>query len=236
MGDPLGAGSGGRAVDREAPGTPAPEGAALGAEALRADPNPLAPDYSCFGVAERLLLSGHSHQAWPDRGFEGQVRAWKDAAEHVDEKWSRAFARAERVREGYRRLLGGSEGPIALGPATHDLLMKWLSALPLRERPRLVSTDLEFHALRRQLDRLAEAGVLEVEKVPALPAESVAPYVQARQLAVLPLDLGVGMESFGIVRRRSHLLSPAAQKMLDSLRTVARRLYGFADMAPESPA
>ena len=72
--------------------------------------------------------------------------------------------------------------------------------------------------------------------VTALPAESVAPYVQARQLAVLPLDLGVGMESFGIVRRRSHLLSPAAQKMLDSLRTVARRLYGFADMAPESPA
>ncbi len=26
------------------------------------------------------------------------------------------------------------------------------------------------------------------------------------------------------------------EKMLDSLRTVARRLYGFADMAPESPA
>jgi kynureninase len=146
--------------------------AALSAQDLRRDPNPLAPYYSNFRVGERLLLSGHSHQAWPDRGFEGQQQAWLDAAEHVDEKWSHAEARAERVREGYRRLLGGGDGPIALGPATHDLLVKWISALPLRERPRLVTTDLEFHALRRQLDRLGEAG-LEVVKVAALPAESV---------------------------------------------------------------
>ena len=152
--------------------------ARLSAADLRADPNPLVPDYSRFRVGERLLLSGHSHQAWPDRGFEGQARAWFDAAEHVDEKWAHAFARAERVREGYRRLLGGAAGPIALGPATHDLLVKWISALPLRERPRLVATDLEFHALRRQLDRLGEAG-LEVVKVPALPSESVGERIAA---------------------------------------------------------
>lgn len=146
--------------------------AELRASDLRGDPNPLAPDYSRFRVGERLLLSGHSHQAWPDRGFEGQKRAWEDAAEHVDEKWARALAKAERVQEGYRRLLGGADGPIALGPATHDLLVKWISALPLRERPRLVTTDLEFHALRRQLDRLGEVGV-EVSRVSALPAASV---------------------------------------------------------------
>ena len=66
------------------------------------------------------------------------------------------------------------------------------------------------------------------------PAEAVAPYVQARQLAVLPLELGVGMESFGIVRRRGHLLSPAAQKMLDSLRTIAQQLYAGGDPRPVS--
>lgn len=146
--------------------------AEMRASDLRGDPNPLAPDYSRFRVGERLLLSGHSHQAWPDRGFEGQKRAWEDAAEHVDEKWARALAKAERVQEGYRRLLGGADGPIALGPATHDLLVKWISALPLRERPHLVTTDLEFHALRRQLDRLGEVGV-EVSRVSALPAASV---------------------------------------------------------------
>ena len=37
---------------------------------------------------------------------EGQLEAWQDAAEHVDLKWERAFAKAERVREGVRRLLG----------------------------------------------------------------------------------------------------------------------------------
>ena len=150
----------------------------LTAEDLRGGPNPLAPYYSNFRVGERLLLSGHSHQAWPDRGFEGQQQAWLDAAEHVDEKWSHAFARAERVREGYRRLLGGAAGPIALAPSTHDLLVKWISALPLRERPRLVTTDLEFHALRRQLDRLGEAG-LEVVKVAALPSDSVGERIAA---------------------------------------------------------
>jgi len=62
----------------------------------------------------------------------------------------------------------------------------------------------------------------------ALPVEAVAPYVQARQLAVLPLELGVGMESFGIIRRRGHLLSPAAQRVLEALRAVAGRIYGRA--------
>ncbi|MEK7386376.1 MAG: hypothetical protein AABZ83_08030, partial [candidate division NC10 bacterium] len=51
-----------------------------------------------FRVGERLLLTGHSHQAWPDAGFEAQQRAWLDAAELVDEKWDAAAERAEAVR------------------------------------------------------------------------------------------------------------------------------------------
>ncbi len=35
-------------------------------------PNALAPHYRHFRVAERLLLTGHSHQAWPDCGLEAQ--------------------------------------------------------------------------------------------------------------------------------------------------------------------
>ena len=62
---------------------------------LCTSPNGIAPDYSRFRVSERLLLSAHSHQAWPDRGFEGQQEAWLDAAELVDRKWDRAFAKAE---------------------------------------------------------------------------------------------------------------------------------------------
>lgn len=133
----------------------------------------LAEHYSAFRVSEQLLLTGHSHQAWPDAAREGQLEAWQDAAEHADLKWDRAFAKAERVREGVRRLLADTGAPVALAPNTHELVLRFLSALPLRERPKLVSTDGEFHTLRRQLGRLAEER-LAVVQLPARPVETLA--------------------------------------------------------------
>lgn len=140
---------------------------------LYRSPNALAPHYGRFRVSERLLLTGHSHQAWPDVGLEGQNEAWLDAAEQVDDKWDRAFARADEVRRGFARLLGDAGGGLALGANTHELVVRLLSALPLRDRPRLVTTDGEFHTIRRQLDRLAEERI-EVVKVAEHPVESVA--------------------------------------------------------------
>lgn len=140
---------------------------------LYRSPNALAPDYSRFRVAERLLLTGHSHQAWPDVGFEAQAESWLDAARYVDDKWDHAFERAHQVRQGFARLLGDEGGGIALAPNTHELVVRLLSALPLRQRPRLLTTDGEFHTIRRQLARLEEEG-LEVARVPEAPVESVA--------------------------------------------------------------
>jgi len=139
----------------------------------------LASHYRRFRVAERLLLSGHSHQAWPDVAFDGQMEAIEDAALHVDEKWDRAFAKAERVRRGVRELLGDPEGEIALAGSTHDLVVRWISALPWRERKRIVTTDGEFHTLRRQLARLAEEG-FELVREPAEPVETLAARLAAR--------------------------------------------------------
>jgi kynureninase len=135
--------------------------------------NPLANHYSRFRVAERLLFTGHSHQAWPDVGFEAQQRAWLDAAELVDEKWERAAEQAELVRAGWRCLLNEPGAEIALGQNTHELVTRLLSALPFAERPRLVTTDGEFHTIRRQIDRLLEAG-LEIVKIAARPADTLA--------------------------------------------------------------
>jgi kynureninase len=139
----------------------------------------LAGHYSRFRVAERLLLTGHSHQAWPDAGFEGQQRAWLDAATLVDDKWAAAEAQANLVRQGFGRLLGDDPSRVALGTNTHELVTRWLSALPLRVRPRLVTTDGEFHTIRRQLDRLAEEGI-PVEVVAARPAATLAERLAAR--------------------------------------------------------
>ena len=132
----------------------------------------LAAHYSRFRVAERLLLTGHSHQAWPDVSFDAQQRAWLDAAELVDDKWVRAAEQAARVQQGFRRLLNDPDGDIALGQNTHELVTRLLSALPLGARPKLVTTDGEFHTIRRQLDRLAEEG-LAIVKVAARPAETL---------------------------------------------------------------
>jgi kynureninase len=140
---------------------------------LRRTPNVLAPDYSSFRVADRLLLTGHSHQAWPDAAREGQLEAFEDAALCVDEKWGRAFAKAERVRDGFRRLLGDPGAEIALAQNTHELVTRFLSALDLRRRPRLITSDGEFHTLRRQLARLGEEG-LELVRLRAEPAETLA--------------------------------------------------------------
>ena len=133
----------------------------------------LADHYSLFRVTERVLLTGHSHQAWPDISFEAQQRAWRDAAELVDQKWDRAAEQAALVRAGFRRLLNDSSGDIALGQNTHELVTRLVSALPLATRRTLVTSDGEFHTIRRQLDRLGEEG-LTILTVPAQPADTLA--------------------------------------------------------------
>ena len=148
----------------------------------------LASHYSRFRVSERVLLTGHSHQAWPDVAFQAQQQAWLDAAELVDDKWERALAVADDVRAGYRRLLDDPSGHITLGHNTHELVTRFLSALPLRDRARLVTADGEFHTIRRQLDRLETEGI-EIVRVPVdgeMPvAEGLAMAVDDRTAAVL---------------------------------------------------
>lgn len=153
------------------------------------DPVALARHYRRFGVADRLSLTGHSHQAWPDVALDGQREAFEAAAEHWDDKWEQAFARAARVRAGLAAMLGDDDrGTVTLADSTHTLLVRLLSALDLDARPRLVTTDAEFHSARRQLDRLDEAG-LDVVRVPADPVddlpERLAATVDDRTAAVL---------------------------------------------------
>src|SRR5881396_937789 len=112
----------------------------------------LADHYSRFRVSERLLLTGHSHQAWPDVSFDAQQRAWLDAAELVDDKWERAAEQAVRVQAGFRLLLNDADGDIALAQNTNEA---------------------EFHTIRRQLDRLREAGI-PIVKVAGRPADTLA--------------------------------------------------------------
>jgi len=137
------------------------------------DPAALARHYTAFLHPGRILLTGHSHQAWPDVARAACLQAFDDAANWVDDKWGRVMAKADRVRRAVTDRIGGDPADVALAANTHDLVTRFLSALPLLERPHLVTTDGEFHTIDRQLRRLAEVGI-EVTRVPVEPVTSLA--------------------------------------------------------------
>jgi DNA-binding transcriptional LysR family regulator len=63
------------------------------------------------------------------------------------------------------------------------------------------------------------------DMIVALPTDAVQTYLDAGLLTVLPFELGVRMDSFGIVTRKRHQLSPGADAMLQALRDTAAAMY-----------
>jgi DNA-binding transcriptional LysR family regulator len=61
--------------------------------------------------------------------------------------------------------------------------------------------------------------------IAVLPKQAVLPYSAAGLVTILPVDLGVTMDAFGIITRRDHLLSPGAEIVLKLLRKTAAHLY-----------
>lgn len=131
--------------------------------------------YSSFLASGRVLLTGHSHQAWPDVARDALVRSFDDAARHVDDKWSEAvFPKMDAVGRAVLDRMGFDPGDaIAFGKSTHELVYRLLTCLPLAQRPRIVTTQSEFHSMRRQLSRLEEEGA-RVEWVASRPREKLA--------------------------------------------------------------
>lgn len=119
--------------------------------------------YRSFLRPDRILLTGHSHQAWPDVVEEAQRRAFRDAAAYVDDKWERGVDPVvSRVASGIAERLGygaGEADSIVFGQNTHELAFRLLSCWPFTSATRVVTTTGEFHSLDRQLRRLGEAGV-----------------------------------------------------------------------------
>jgi DNA-binding transcriptional LysR family regulator len=69
-------------------------------------------------------------------------------------------------------------------------------------------------------------AVLQITNMIAvLPHQAVLPYCTAGMVTILPVELGVKMDAFGIITRRDHLLSPGAEVVLEALRETAARLY-----------
>ena len=124
----------------------------------------------------RIHLAAHSHHFQPDVTRDAQLACWDDAARLADRKWGAIFGEVwPAVQRGVAaRLNLADAATIAFSPNTHDFLLRILSCLPADRRLSVLSTDGEFHSFTRQMDRLAEAGLVEVTRVPTRPAESFA--------------------------------------------------------------
>lgn len=126
-------------------------------------------------AAGRVLLTGHSHQAWPDAARDALALCFDDAARLVDDKWGGAvFPRIDAVGRKILGRMGFDEGdPLAFGKSTHELVFRLMTCFRAADRPRIVTTDSEFHSLYRQASRLAEEG-FDVVWVPGWPREGLA--------------------------------------------------------------
>ena len=148
----------------------------------------LQPHYSKFDVANRLLFTGHSHTAWPDVAEEGLNDYFRVSATKVDDKWGPAYERVDVLRNYLRNFYADPDGQYSLAANTHELLVKWISALDLKTKRKIITTDCEFYSLYRQLTRLGEEGI-EIVWVPALPlegfAERLRPHLDEHTAAVM---------------------------------------------------
>lgn len=119
----------------------------------------LQPHYSKFDVANRLLFTGHSHQAWPDVAFDGIQEYMEMVSEQVDKKWDFGFEKTEIMREYLREFYDDPTGRYCREQNTHVLIVSWLSALDLKNKPKIITTTGEFHSMFRQLRQLEDEGL-----------------------------------------------------------------------------
>ena len=122
----------------------------------------------------RLHFAAHSHHPWPDATFDAHQQAWHDAARLADLKWDRVFGEVIPEAQAHvARVLGLPDArTLCFAPSTHELVVRLLSALGAR--PRVLTTDGEFHSFARQMKRLEEAGAAQVERVPVEPCATFA--------------------------------------------------------------
>jgi selenocysteine lyase/cysteine desulfurase len=125
---------------------------------------------------ERLHFAAHSHHLWPDASFEGQVEAWNDAARLADRKWDRVMDEVWPEAQAHvaRELGTGASDSVVFSSNTHDFLIRLVTAAPRRNGAplRVLTSDGEFHSVRRQFARWKEEGSIALERVATEPFDS----------------------------------------------------------------
>jgi DNA-binding transcriptional LysR family regulator len=104
-------------------------------------------------------------------------------------------------------------------PPSGSVLRDRITALFLSQGQELPGETVSTMALPTIVSLLRASDM-----VAPLPVELVQPYLDSGLLTVLPFEMGLRMDMYGIITRKRHQLSPGAEAMLAALReTVAQR-------------
>jgi DNA-binding transcriptional LysR family regulator len=122
--------------------------------------------------------------------------------------------------------------------ARSDLTLKDLAAASWILSPRGSILRHRFDMMFRRIDLETPSNVVETTSMSVIksllqqtdflhvmPVEAARYYVQSSELAIVPLALPCKMDSFGIIMRRNHLLSPGANLLLKHVRAIAAQIY-----------
>jgi len=137
---------------------------------------------------QRLHFAAHSHHLWPDVTRDAQRAAWDYAARLVDDKWHAAVGPVwHGASHGIARHLGLPDPKtLVFAPNTHEFVNRLLSCCPAERPARILTTDGEFHSFRRQVERLAEDGLVMLHAVAAEPFASLADRLAAAARETAP--------------------------------------------------
>ena len=67
--------------------------------------------------------------------------------------------------------------------------------------------------------------LLHTDSLHVMPLDVARHHAQLGILAILPVEMHIKMDGFGIITRRNHLLSPGATAVRDAIRIAAREIY-----------
>jgi len=105
-------------------------------------------------------------------------------------------------------------------PLRESILRERLNAMFLHRGLRLPARVVETSSVPMITNLLRRSDMLV-----ALPEDLVRPYCDAGMLCVLPINLNVRMDAFGIITRRGYALSPDSQEALRAIQEAARLVY-----------
>ncbi|MDO9181616.1 MAG: aminotransferase class V-fold PLP-dependent enzyme [Bacteriovorax sp.] len=115
--------------------------------------------------------ASHSHHYWPDVTREAMLEYWDDSARLVDDKWNHIFS--NKIPETQKLIANilqlSNPSQIVFAPNTHEFIYRLLSCFDVRKKINVLTTDSEFYSFDRQINRMSEDALIDVEKIATFP-------------------------------------------------------------------